>query len=156
MSIARIIFVHVVIAALVVPSLYDTFAKEEHWPYSRYPMYSGIAPATPGPSYRVYGVTRDDPPAEIRLPERSFVGPLSTLRLQIALTRLAASEHREASMRAVLRNFLERYDVHRLQFARPLPAVRGLRLYFVDPNDSSQGGSPGQLVSEFPDVAEGH
>jgi hypothetical protein len=154
MSIARVLFVHAVIAALVVPSLYDTFAAEEHWPYSRYPMYSGLAPATPPPSYRIYGVTRDDPPKEIRLPLHSFAGPLSSLRLHAALTRLAASEHGVLSIQAVLRNFLERYEAQRLRSARPLPALRGLRLYFVDPNDSAEGGSAGQLVSEFPSAAE--
>jgi hypothetical protein len=149
MSIARILFVHVVIAALALPSLYDTFAAKEHWPYLRYPMYSGVAGPTVSPVYRVFGVTDDDPPAEIRLPERSFAGPLSSLRLQSAFTRLEAGENgtNAASLQAVLRNFLERYETQRLQSPQPLPPLRGLRLYFVDRQVSDQ--APGRLVSEF-------
>jgi len=156
MSVARILFVHALIAALVVPSLYDTFSGEEHWPYSPYPMYSRIAAATPPPRYHLYGVTLDDPPAEIRLPERSYAGPLNPLRLQAALSRLAAGEQPEASLRAVLRNFLERYEAER-QRSAALPGVRGVRLYLVDGrrDGGPREGPPGRLVAEVSHATEG-
>ena len=55
----RRIFAHVLIFAVILGSAYDIATRQEHWPFSDYPMFSTIHRATVLEWPRLFGVTAD-------------------------------------------------------------------------------------------------
>ena len=146
-SARRIVLVNALVAIIAIPSLYDTFTGEEHWPYSNYPMFSKVEFAR-APRYNLYGLTMREPFEEILLPLTSYAGPLNNLRVQAALAKMDASETRDNELREALRYFLANYETHRLSKSSERPPLRGVRLYRVDRSVNATTGSPGLLIAE--------
>ena len=61
MSRTRALLIHVLIAGVIAGSAYDIATRQEHWPFSDYPMFAVIPrQAVLENSYRLFGVTYDN------------------------------------------------------------------------------------------------
>ncbi len=79
---SRILVAVAVIAFVVCGQLFDTACGREHWPFSNYAMYSGIATRRETEVFRAYGVTSSD--EETWLAGQSF--PFDPIRLSCILS----------------------------------------------------------------------
>ena len=121
--------VYLLIFIIAGGSLFDIVTRGEHWPFSRYAMYSAIKRNFYTSRTEIFGVTKSDPPREISLMEPQYIQPLSRLRLSTALKRKPANVTYEQYYTEVLRHVLERYEALRIAGAHHGPRLRGIRFY---------------------------
>jgi hypothetical protein len=127
----RYCLVNVLIAVIVVGSLFDLVSRKEHWPFSPYEMYSGIVRNRSLTLLRLYGVLQGKPGEEIPLFEFQFIQPFDNSRLRFALARLDRDENREQLLPEALRDLLSRYAALGFAARHSGPPLEGLRLYRV-------------------------
>jgi hypothetical protein len=127
MNASRRRVVNLFLAFLIAGSVYDIVADEEHWPFSQYPMFSGVWTATDFDWYRLVGV-RDDG-RELILDSLQYIQPFDQSRLHLAFSRLAEGPDAARTMRAAVANCLERYERLRRQGRNDGPPLRAMRLY---------------------------
>ncbi len=100
----------------------------EHWPFSAYPMYAGVASGrtlvTPG----LFGVPAAHPEDEIALTDPRYLVPFDRSRLAGALARLSMSRDPDA-LRDALKDCLVRYERLRTLGRHAGPRLRAVRLY---------------------------
>jgi hypothetical protein len=128
----RRVAVYTVGAVLVVGSLGEISisppADREHWPFSPYPMYASLTPASLTVR-RLFGVTRETPPREIPLFEPRFIRPFDNSRLSHSLNRMRQSPDRERLLREALSDCLRRYEAQRRVGRHNGPPLSRVRLY---------------------------
>jgi hypothetical protein len=112
---------------LICGSVYDIIRDEEHWPFSQYPMFSGIWRATSFSWYRLVGVTVEG--REITLDRRQYIRPFDPSRLHLAFTQISVSIDAARRMREAVANCLDRYERLRADGEHDGPALRAMRLY---------------------------
>jgi len=129
MSRPRLLLAHLLIAGVVGGSLYDIVTRQEHWPFSNYPMFSDVHRSSVLRWPRLYGVTAEGD--EVPLLSYRELWPLDQSRLPIGLRALYTEAGADQRVRTALRDVLRRYESRRPSGAhsgRPLVAVR---LYLV-------------------------
>jgi hypothetical protein len=123
----RRVVVTTVIAFLISGSLYDIVLDEEHWPFSQYPMFSGVWRATTFRWYRLVGVRGDG--REVTLDRRQYIRPFDHSRLHLAMVRLAERPEAARALQTAVANMLQRYERRRLDGGHDGPPLNALRLY---------------------------
>jgi hypothetical protein len=129
MSRLRYLVVSAFLAFLIGGSLYDIAIDGEHWPFSQYPMFSGVWRATTFRWYRLAGV-RDDG-QEVMLDRARYIRPFDSSRLHLAFVRIAARPDKEQALHAAVADCLERYERLRQSGAHDGPPLRAMRLYLL-------------------------
>lgn len=122
----RLVLVHLLLFALVVPSLYDIARQREHWPFSHYPMFSGVRQEPYTEQLRLYGLPAGG--GEIALPA-AYLQPFDPARLHMAFRKMMRRPDAPAFLQRALQDCLARYEARRLAGHHDGPALRGLRLY---------------------------
>jgi hypothetical protein len=127
----RGLLVHLLIAGVIAGSAYDIATRQEHWPFSDYPMFA-VAHRRPVLEnwYRLFGVTHDN--REVAILKYSELWPLDQSRLPLGLRRLYQQPGGPERVRAAVADILRRYELRRQQGLHKGPPLRGLRLYTVD------------------------
>jgi hypothetical protein len=126
----RFIFAHVLIAGVIGGSLYDIAIRQEHWPFSNYPMFSTVHRDAVLTWPRVFGVTPDG--REIALLQYEYLYPLDQSRLPLGLRRLGERPDGPSRIRSALADVLARYEQRREARAHEGPALVAIRLYSVE------------------------
>jgi len=129
MSRARLLLVHALIALVIGGSAYDILTRQEHWPWSNYPMFAQVHRTRVLSWYRLYGVDEHD--REIPLLKPAYLWPLDQSRLSIGLRAIAQQRGGDARLREAVANALDRYEERRRAGAHDGPELRGMRLYAV-------------------------
>jgi hypothetical protein len=138
MSKRRILLVHAVIALLIAGSLYDIAMDRETWPFSQYPMYSGLHGSRLA-QLQLFGVAQEEPHQEIPLNDPSYIEPASEYlqpfdrsRIRWAfdwiLVKNEGAQRRQMFDNALL-DCLKRYETLRLAGRHNRPPLQGIRLY---------------------------
>ena len=96
--------------AVIGGSAFDILADQEHWPFSQYPMFSGLWTSPTFTWLRLFGVTADG--REFALDANRYVAPFDQSRLPKALKRMVDDPHGDG--------VLDRLDVVR----GPAPEMR--------------------------------
>jgi len=130
MSSLRRRIVNVVLGALIVGSAYDIAADQEHWPFSQYPMFSGVWRSPTFAWLRLFGVTVDG--REFPLDANRFVDPFDQSRLPKALRRILDGPDGQARVRTALADCLTRYEELRRQKRHEGAPLAALRLYELE------------------------
>jgi hypothetical protein len=131
MSRNRGLLVHLLIVVIIAGSAYDIATRQEHWPFSDYPMFAVIPrQAVLENSYRLFGVTYDN--REVAILKYSQLWPLDQSRLPIGLRRLYAQPGGRERVRTIVEDALRRYERGRAQGRHNGPALRGMRLYSLN------------------------
>lgn len=130
MSRRRRWIVNVFLGCLVAGSLHDIVRDQEHWPFSQYPMFSGIWRETSFSWYRLVGVEPDG--GEMILDDSRYIRPFDQSRMHLALVRLAHGDDAERRVTAAVANALERYERQRAIGQHDGPALRAMRLYLFE------------------------
>jgi hypothetical protein len=130
MSRRRRWIVNAFLGFLIAGSLYDIVFDQEHWPFSQYPMFSGIWRQTSFTWYRLVGV-RDDG-VEVTLDRNSYVRPFDQSRLHLGLVRLASAPDAANRLRKAVENCLQRYERQRVRGEHSGPPLHAMRLYLFE------------------------
>jgi len=126
----RLAFIHLLIAGVVGGSLYDIVTRQEHWPFSNYPMFARVHHSRVLTWYRLFGVTADD--REVPLVEPAYLWPLDQSRLAIGLRTVYQEEGNGPRLHDAVADALRRYERRREEGRHKGPELRGMRLYSVD------------------------
>jgi hypothetical protein len=123
-------FLSLVFAGLIGGSLYDIVRDEEHWPFSQYPMFSGVWRSPTFKWLRVFGVTAAG--HEFPLDANKYVLPFDQSRLPKALGRIVASPERAPKLSEALAGILARYHELAREGRHDGPPLAVLRLYELE------------------------
>lgn len=129
MTRTRLLFAHVLILGLIGGSFYDILTRQEHWPFSNYPMFSTVHQQHVLRWPRLFGVTADG--REIALVRHDYLAPLDQSRLPLGLRRIEQMDDSDGRLRQALADILRRYEIRREAGEHEGPPLRGLRLYTV-------------------------
>lgn len=130
MSPGRRTVVNLVLIALIAGSAYDIVLDQEHWPFSQYPMFSGVWRSPSFTWLRLFGVTADG--REFPLDANRFIAPFDQSRLPKALRRILDGRDPDTQVRQALAECLVRYEELRLQDRHEGPRLAALRLYELE------------------------
>ena len=123
-------FLNVVFAALIGGSLYDIVRDREHWPFSQYPMFSGVWRAESFTWLRLFGVTSDG--REFPLDANRYIWPFDQSRLPKALRQVLERPERAPRLDEALTGVLLRYGELARAGAHEGPPLAALRLYELE------------------------
>jgi hypothetical protein len=123
-------FVNIVLLAVICGSLYDIVTDQEHWPFSQYPMFSGVWRSPTFTWLRLFGVSSDG--REFPLDANRYVAPFDQSRLPKALKRMTEARDGESQLRAALPDLFARYDQLRLAGEHDGPPIVAMRLYELE------------------------
>ena len=126
----RRLCLNVVFLLVIAGSAFDIAADREHWPFSQYPMFSGVWTSPTFTWLRLFGVTADG--REFALDANRYVAPFDQSRLPKALKRILDGADGVARVRAVLPDLLSRYEELRRADLHDGPPLVGLRLYELE------------------------
>lgn len=129
MTLKRLVLAHALILAVIVGSAYDIVTRQEHWPFSDYPMFAAIHRTSVLQWPRLFGVSIEG--AEVPLVDHAYLWPLDQSRLPIGLRQIHRAEGNSSRIYAALEDCLERYERRRQNGEHDGPALRGIRLYMV-------------------------
>jgi len=129
MSYARLAFVHLLIAGVAAGSVYDIATRQEHWPFSDYPMFSTVHRERTLTWPRLYGVEHNG--EETPLLDSAYLAPLDQSRLPLGLRRIAQAPGSGDRLRRAIADCLHRYDQRLSRGDHHGPALVGIRLYLV-------------------------
>lgn len=116
MSRVRLAVINLAFAALIVGSVFDIVTDQEHWPFSQYPMFSGVWRSPTFTWLRLFGITADG--REFPLDANRYVEPFDQSRLPKAMKQMLDKENSRSLVQAALIDCFERYD----QLRRSPPA----------------------------------
>jgi hypothetical protein len=139
MSKFRIVLLSTVSGLLIVGSLFSILFDREYWPFSPYPMFSGVVRevSSSGPTLQLYGVTQEEPHDEILIPmyrDTNYIRPFDQAQFTTALRRMESEHNSKKSSRLLNRGLLDtlkRYEEFRLAGYHDGPPLQALRLYRV-------------------------
>jgi hypothetical protein len=120
-----------VIALVVVPSLFCLVTDREYWPYSPYPMYSGLAGGARN-QIVVFAVPAAPGESEFRLLGGAQIHPFDRSRLGQASRRVMRATERDGEvgrLDAALNDLHARYEAHRVAGLHDGPPIRAVRIY---------------------------
>ncbi len=120
-----------VIALVVVPSLYCLVTDREYWPYSPYPMYSAVAGGARN-QVVVYAVPAASGEPEFRLAQGAQIHPFDRQRLDRASRRVMRAAERDGELDrldAALNDLHARYEARRVAGLHDGPPIRAVRIY---------------------------
>ena len=127
MSTRRLLVAHLLILFVIAGSLYDIGTRQEHWPFSNYPMFSTVHRQPTLTWLRLFGVTAEN--REIALLSYNQLWPLDQSRLPLGLRRIAGEPDSSPRMQGVLTDVLVRYNARRAKGEIQGPELRAIRLY---------------------------
>lgn len=127
MSSRRLLIAHLLIVFVIAGSLYDIGTRQEHWPFSNYPMFSTVHRQPTLTWLRLFGVTPDG--SEVALVRYNDLYPLDQSRLPLGLRRIADQPDAGPRIQGAITDVLERYNARRAAGAIAGPELRGIRLY---------------------------
>ena len=128
LSLARLAFVHVLLAVLIGGSFYDIYTGREHWPLSPYPMFSNVERDPSLQCLRIVGVPAGTG-QEITLLDSDVIFPFDQCRLTSALSRAYTDPARRNNIHEQLRDCLDRYEERRRAGLHDGAPLEGVRLY---------------------------
>jgi hypothetical protein len=129
MTLKRQVLAHVLILGVVFGSAYDIVTRQEHWPFSDYPMFAAIHRRSVLEWPRLFGVTLSG--GEVALVDHDYLWPLDQSRLPLGLRQIYRSEGNSPRIHEALEDCLERYEQRRASGAHDGPALKAIRLYLV-------------------------
>jgi hypothetical protein len=130
MNATRRTVVNSLLVALIAGSAYDIATDQEHWPFSQYPMFSGVWRSPTFTWLRLFGVTADG--HEFPLDANRFIAPFDQSRLPKALKRILDGRDGQARVRIALADCLTRYEELRRLRRHEGPQLAALRLYELE------------------------
>ena len=111
MSTRRLLVAHCIILFVIGGSLYDIGTRQEHWPFSNYPMFSTVHRQPTLTWLRLFGVTDDN--REVPLLSYNELWPLDQSRLPLGLRRVADQPDSGLRLQGALSDVLNRYNSRR-------------------------------------------
>lgn len=129
MSIRRLLVAHVLILFVIAASLYDIATRQEHWPFSNYPMFAAIHREPELTWLRLFGVTADG--REVPLFSYNDLWPLDQSRLPLGLRRIAGTPEGPPRVEKAITDVMVRYNARREKGEIAGPALTAIRLYRV-------------------------
>jgi hypothetical protein len=129
MTRARLIFIHALITGVIGGSLYDIVTRQEHWPFSNYPMFSTIHREAVLRWPRLYGVRPDG--REVPVTKYVELWPLDQSRLPIGLRAIYREEGASPRIHEALVDVLQRYEARRRGGEHDGGPFTAMRLYLV-------------------------
>jgi hypothetical protein len=129
MSRSRLIFVHMLIVGVIGGSLYDIATRQEHWPFSDYPMFSTIHREAVLRWPRLYGVRPDG--REVPVTRYAELWPLDQSRLPLGLRAIYNDEGASPRIHEALLDVLQRYEARREAGDHEGGPLIAIRLYLV-------------------------
>jgi hypothetical protein len=130
MTRTRRALVNVLAAGLIGGSLYDIATDQEHWPFSQYPMFSGVWREPTFTWLRLFGVTEDG--REIPLDSNRYVAPFDQSRLPKVLKRMLEERDGASRVRTAIADCLTRYEDLRRAAEHDGPPLVAMRLYELE------------------------
>jgi hypothetical protein len=128
MTLRRQLLVQLLVLAIVAGSLYDIVTRQEHWPFSDYPMFATVHRKHALDNwYRVFGVTPEG--REVAILRYDELWPLDQSRLPLGIRRIAQTPGSELRVRTALEDILRRYEARRAAGEHGGPKIEGIRLY---------------------------
>ncbi|MEN3339650.1 MAG: hypothetical protein V7647_3326 [Acidobacteriota bacterium] len=127
MSTRRLAVAHFLILFVIAGSLYDIGTRQEHWPFSNYPMFSAVHRQPTLTWLRVFGVTDEN--REVPLLSYNQLWPLDQSRLPLGLRRIADSPDGKARIQGALTDVMVRYNARQEKGEIKGPPLRAIRLY---------------------------
>jgi len=143
MSPSRMAFVCLLLAVLILGSLYDIRTGREHWPLSPYPMFSIVEQEASLRCLRIVGVGPGG--REVTLLDNSLIAPFDQCRLTSALSRTYTDASRRSRIHEQLRDCLDRYEERRragLHDGEPLAGVRLYEMQWTLQPDAANAETP--------------
>jgi hypothetical protein len=129
MSRRRILVVYGLLAVLLGGHLYDAARGQEHWPFSNYPMFAGIAQADLT-TYQFIGVTQaSDGSAREIVVDWHAIPVLPAYKLQSTLRHYDKTDR--PKLQRLMRDYLDTYEARRKLGLHDGPPLLALRLYLV-------------------------
>src|SRR3954471_10372619 len=119
MNSTRRTIVNTVLLALIAGSAYDVVMDQEHWPFSQYPMFSGLWRSPTFTWLRLFGVGADG--REFPLDANRYIAPVDQSRLSKAVRRILDRRAGEAGVKQALADCLADYERLRLDKAHDGP-----------------------------------
>ena len=126
----RRLFVNVILIAFIAGSAYDTITDQEHWPFSQYPMFSGVWSQRSFTWLRLFGVTENG--GEFALDANKFIAPFDQSRLPKALQQILDKPDGDQRIRIALPELHARYEQLRRDADHDGPPIVALRLYELE------------------------
>jgi hypothetical protein len=127
---ARRVLINFTLVALIGGSIYDIVADREHWPFSQYPMFSGVWRSPTFTWLRLIGVTADG--REFVLDMNEYIEPFDQSRLPKGLKRILEEGEDSARVRMALADCLRRYEELRREARHAGPPLTAMRLYELE------------------------
>lgn len=124
----RLLVVNAVIAVGIGGHLFDIVTGTEHWPFSHYGMFSGLAPRHLSAKLNLYGVTEA---GDVRLNIPGYVAPLDDQRIRGTILKLQRRPDARPALERVLRYSGDRYERLRRMGAHDGPPILGVKLVEV-------------------------
>jgi hypothetical protein len=125
MSPRRLRLVNAFLLTLIAGSVYCIAIGNEIWPFSNYPMYSGVREERALSVLRLFGVAADG--SERRIFIATQMPPFDRVRLSTALQRIMSRDRN--ALHKALRDCWEQYELARLSGEHQGPALVRVRLY---------------------------
>jgi hypothetical protein len=142
----RWLVVNALIAVLLGGNLFDILTTTEHWPFSHYGMYSGLAPRHVSAKLSLYGVTEA---GTVSLNVPGYFAPLDDQRLRATIRSQLRRPEAGPAVEEVLRYAGARYEQ-----LRQMGAHDGSRLLAVRLVEASWTKDPWTQNRESPDVIQ--
>jgi hypothetical protein len=136
---SRLVFVNLILCGLIGGSLFDIATDQEHWPFSQYPMFSGVWRSPTFTWLRLFGVTADG--REFPLDSNQYVAPFDQSRLPKALRRMLDEKDGRVRLRAALADCFARYEDLRRDDRHNGPPIVAMRLYELEWTIDPQGAN---------------
>jgi hypothetical protein len=127
MTTPRLVIAHLLILFVIAGSAYDIGTRQEHWPFSNYPMFSTVHQRPFLTWLRLFGVTADN--REIALLSYNDLWPLDQSRLPLGLRRMADAPDSGPRVQAAITDVILRYNKRRAAGEITGPELRAIRLY---------------------------
>ena len=127
----RRVAISILLLGFLAGSAYDIVADEEHWPFSQYPMFSGVWQSPTFSWLRLYGVSAADG-HEFALDANRYVSPFDQSRLPKVLRRMLERQDGLARIHQALGDLAARYETLRQHGVHEGPRIATLRLYEVE------------------------
>jgi hypothetical protein len=126
----RRVVINIVLIGVIAGSLFDIVTDQEHWPFSQYPMFSGVWRSPTFTWLRLFGVTADG--REVALDANRYVAPFDQSRLPKALKRMLEERDGATRVQTALPDLMTRYEQLRTREAHDGPPIVAMRLYELE------------------------